>query len=134
MHHSIAVATILCLRFLPLNRVAVGSGAFFEGPEMYLIQILLPVYDNAGNKFEAEQYTKVRLELTEAFGGSTAYSRAPAEGLWHDAGKVTKDDIVIVDVMTASINIEWWARYRRDLTERFKQELLVIRAQKLETL
>jgi len=101
---------------------------------MYLIQILLPVYDNAGNKFEAEQYTKVRLELTEAFGGSTAYSRAPAEGLWHDAGKVTKDDIVIVEVMTPSINKRWWARYRKDLAERFRQEVLVIRAQKLETL
>src|SRR5947207_6390954 len=45
----------------------------FEGLEMYLIQILLPVYDNEGNRFEAEQYNDVRLELTEAFGGSTAY-------------------------------------------------------------
>jgi hypothetical protein len=84
---------------------------------MYLIQILLPVYDNEGNKFEAEQYTEVRLELTKAFGGSTAYSRAPAEGLWHDAGTVKKDD-----------------RYRRELAERFKQEVLVVRAHKLEAL
>jgi hypothetical protein len=132
-HHSISAVAFLCLSILSLDRAAVGNGAI-ERLEMYLIQILLPVYDNAGNKFEAEQYTKVRLELTEAFGGSTAYSRAPAEGLWHDAGKVTKDDIVIVEVMTPSINKKWWARYRRDLTERFKQELLVIRAQKLETL
>ena len=101
---------------------------------MYLIQILLPVYDNEGNKFEAEQYTKVRLELTEAYGGSTAYSRAPAEGLWHDSGLVKKDDIVIIEVMTPSLNKTWWTRYRKDLTERFKQEVLVIRAQKLETL
>jgi ABC-type sulfate transport system substrate-binding protein len=101
---------------------------------MYLIQILLPVYDNEGNKFEAEQYTKVRLELTEAFGGSTAYSRAPAEGLWHDAGTVKKDDIVIIEVMARSINKRWWARYRKDLAERFKQEVLVVRAHKLETL
>lgn len=101
---------------------------------MYRIQILLPVYDNEGNQFEGEQYTKVRLELTEAFGGSTAYSRAPAEGLWHDAGTVRKDDIVIIEVMAPWINKRWWARYRNDLAERFKQEVLVVRAHKLEAL
>jgi len=66
---------------------------------MYLIQILLPVYDNEGNKFEAERYIEVRVELTKALGGSTAYSRAPAEGLGHDAGTVKKDDIVIQKVV-----------------------------------
>jgi len=47
---------------------------------------------------------------------------------------VKKDDIVIVEVMTPSINKRWWARYRRELAERFKQEVLVVRAHKLEAL
>jgi hypothetical protein len=48
----------------------------------YLVQILLPIYDNQGSKLASEFYSRVRSELTERFGGLTAYTRAPAEGLW----------------------------------------------------
>ena len=48
----------------------------------YLIQLLLPLYDNLGNRFPAKSYATVRSDLAERFGGITAHSRAPAEGLW----------------------------------------------------
>jgi hypothetical protein len=45
-----------------------------------LVQVLLPVYDNAGARFSSDHYDEVRAKLTGVFGGLTAYTRAPAEG------------------------------------------------------
>jgi hypothetical protein len=64
---------------------------------MHLVQLLLPVYDNAGKAFPATFYAQVRDELAERFGGLTAYTRAPAEGLWTNAGdQPARDDIVVL--------------------------------------
>ena len=60
----------------------------------HLVQILLPIYDNHGSKFAPEVYGQVRSQLTESFGGLTAYTRAPAEGLWGTGDQVKRDDIV----------------------------------------
>jgi hypothetical protein len=45
----------------------------------YLVQVLLPVYDNEGGRFPIDYYDEVRVKLTDLFGGLTAYTRAPAE-------------------------------------------------------
>ena len=47
----------------------------------HLIQILLPLFDNGGQPFPRSDYMRVRSELTERFGGLTAFTRTPAEGL-----------------------------------------------------
>jgi hypothetical protein len=97
---------------------------------MHLVQVLLPVYDNAGQRFPAELYRAVRDELTVRFGGLTAYTRAPAEGLWRDGpGGTVRDDIAIYEVMTDALDRAWWTDYRRSLETRFRQEQLVIRVQ-----
>lgn len=36
---------------------------------MYLVQLLLPLYDNDGHPFPAAAYAELRAELTERFGG-----------------------------------------------------------------
>ncbi len=67
---------------------------------MHLIQILLPLYDNARQPLPPDEYLHVRNELTERFGGLTVYTRAPAEGLWRQNDNLTsRDDIVIFEVM-----------------------------------
>ena len=48
---------------------------------MYLIQILLPLNDNQGRPVARELFRDVGSELTGRFGGLTAHTRAPAEGL-----------------------------------------------------
>jgi hypothetical protein len=96
---------------------------------MHLIQILLPLYDNAGNTFDEELYGTVRRELTERFGGLTAFTRAPAQGLWKDAGKTHRDDIVVFEVMTEELDADWWRGYRQTLEKTFRQDEIVIRAQ-----
>jgi hypothetical protein len=77
----------------------------------------------------------VATELTERFGGCTAYTRAPAEGLWRAKRVGTvRDDIVVYEVMTADMDPAWWAAYRGALETRFRQQQVVIRAQPIELL
>ena len=69
------------------------------------------------------------------FGGVTAYMQAPAEGVWEDEeGKVRQDRVVILEVMTPDLDRAWWARYKRQLEKRFRQDAIVIRASAIETL
>ena len=102
---------------------------------MFLVQVLLPLYDNSGRKFPQDEFGAVRRELTERFGGATAYTRAPAEGTWEGAdGRVHHDDVIVVEVMTETLDRPWWSRYRKELSDRFRQEELVVRATSLESL
>lgn len=96
---------------------------------MYLVQILLPVYDNTGRRHHDELLVDVRRELTERFGGVTAYIRSPASGAWlREDGSVDRDQMVMVEVMTDTLQPEWWTAYRRSLEVRFVQDEIVIRA------
>jgi hypothetical protein len=75
---------------------------------MHLVQLLLALVD------ERAIFEAVMHELTERFGGVTAYSRAPAAGRWKSAS--------------------WWARYRRGLEKRLQQKELVVRAHAIVSL
>jgi hypothetical protein len=99
-----------------------------------LVQILLPLFDNAEQRYSSNHYDRVRSELTQRFGGLTAYTRAPAEGLWQTASKVKRDDIVVLEVMTDALDRGWWRGYRRKLEELFRQDQIIVRAQAYERL
>ncbi len=103
---------------------------------MHLVQVLLPVLDNSGQPLPAELYHTVRDELAERFGGLTAYTRAPAEGLWKEesAAKTSRDDIVVYEVMTPQLDAAWWRGYRKDLEGRFRQQQVIVRAQSIQLL
>jgi hypothetical protein len=102
---------------------------------MFLIQILLPLCDNSGASFSHLQYEQVRDELTELFGGVTAYLRSPAQGLWKESGALAvQDDIVIYEVMTENLDREWWRKYREKLTSDFRQDLLIVRVNEVQLL
>lgn len=102
---------------------------------MHLVQILLPLYRQDGTPQPRELFAQVRRELVERFGGLTAYSRAPAHGLWaEDEDRVAHDEIVVHEVMVPALDRAWWAAYRHRLEERFGQQELVVRAQPVETL
>ncbi|MBJ6124160.1 hypothetical protein [Microvirga splendida] len=101
---------------------------------MHLIQILLPLADNAGRRFKGEAYGQVRSELAERFGGITSFTRAPAEGVWKEGSHTTHDDIVVFEVMARELDHSWWEPYRAELERRFDQEAIVIRAIRVEML
>jgi hypothetical protein len=96
---------------------------------MYLVQLLLPLFGRNGQRFERTRYEEVTRELTERFGGLTAYARAPAKGLWEERpGRTMQDDIVVYEVMVDRLDTQWWAEYRQALEARFEQDELVVRA------
>jgi hypothetical protein len=102
---------------------------------MYLVQLLLPLYDNDGMPFSRNVYLQVRDELVQRFGGMTAYTQAPASGLWQENGERTvHDDLVVYEVMSESLDAGWWSHYRTMLEARFRQERLVVRAQPMQLL
>ena len=102
---------------------------------MHLIEILLPLNDNQGRRFGAGLFAQVREELLEHFGGLTAFTRSPAEGLWEAReGERSRDEIVIFEVMTDWIDRSWWRSYRALLEQRFAQDEIVIRAREVERL
>lgn len=83
---------------------------------MHLVQLLLPVSSPGAG--DDRRYVTVRSELTQEFGGVTAYLRAPATGLWRDEGG----------------GREWWGAYRERLETRFAQKEIHLRAIPLERL
>jgi len=95
---------------------------------VYLIQILLPLRDNAGKPFGHDDFERVRAELAERYGGVTFYSRAPAKGVWKDEdGDVAHDDVLVAEVMAEHQDREWWPLYRGELEKRFRQDKVVAR-------
>lgn len=102
---------------------------------MRLIQILLPLYDNAGQPFPKRLVDQVRQELTDAFGGVTLYLRSPAVGAWEsESGAVCRDDVILVEVMTEAVDAAWWRTYRQGLEQRFSQDVVLIRASDVDML
>jgi hypothetical protein len=75
----------------------------------------------------------VRVELTEHFGGVTAYSRSPATGLWkRDDEEIERDQVIMIEVVVDVFDREWWARYREQLETRFGQDEVLARALGME--
>jgi hypothetical protein len=102
---------------------------------VYLVQLLLPLYDNDGRALARDLYDRVFQTLTERFGGVTAFTRSPAEGAWKEPGGGTnRDRVVIFEVMAQRLERDWWAAYRRQLEADFRQEKIVIRAMGVEEL
>ncbi len=101
---------------------------------MYLIQILLPLYTNEGEAFAQSAYDRVRDELTKKFGGVTAFRSSPAEGIWKEGGRISRDAIIVFEVMTEELERDWWTTYRDELETCFRQERMVVRATEIEQL
>jgi hypothetical protein len=101
---------------------------------LHLVQLLLPARDKTGQDFPPDAFEQVALELTERFGGVTAYNRAPAEGRWKPAADTELDDILVVEVMDEHLDRAWWSAYRKELEQRFRQDVVIVRAQSIELL
>jgi hypothetical protein len=100
---------------------------------MHLVQILLPLRLRDGSDVPAATFAEVRLELTQRFGGVTAYSRSPATGLWKRTdAEVERDQVVMIEVVVEAFDRDWWAQYREGLEQRFDQEEIHARALPIE--
>ena len=102
---------------------------------MFLIQLLLPLRDQYGQPLPRQLYDALAHELTERFGGVTAFTRAPATGLWEEpSGERVRDEVVVYEVMTETLDEAWWTARRRRLEVEFRQKEMVVRAQEIRRL
>ena len=96
---------------------------------MHLIELLLPADATYAAKRRA-----LADDLSKTFGGVTAFNRAPAKGLFEQGGTQVKDDIVVFEVMTATLDRAWWSSLRKRLEAEMNQNEIVIRATSIEKL
>jgi len=102
---------------------------------MNLVEILLPVRDNAGATFPKSSFDLVKNELTDRFGGLTAFTRSPADGFWQDkSGATHAEDVIAFEVMAEAVDEGWWKDFRNRLETLFGQEEIVIRAHAIRRL
>ena len=75
---------------------------------MLLIEFFLPTSDNGGSPFPRDEFDRIRRELTERFGGVTAFTRSPAMGFWTDeSGRVCPDELFSFEVMAETLERSW---------------------------
>jgi hypothetical protein len=102
---------------------------------MHLVQLLLPLHDNHKQAFPSAYFNKVREDLTNRFGGVTAFVRSPAVGLWKEnSAEINRDEVVMFEVLTEQLDKDWWADYRKQLQDRFRQEELLVWASNITRL
>jgi hypothetical protein len=101
---------------------------------LFLIEIFLPLADNDGRSFAESEFEEIHKTLIDRFGGLTAFSRAPARGLFESEGKTSRDDILIMEVMAETLDRSWWAEFRRAVEVRFRQQEIMLRASQVTKL
>ena len=95
--------------------------------------MFLPLCDNNGKAFPFRQFEQVKERLVKEFGGVTAFLNSPGEGVWRESPKnFVKDDVVTFEVMSESLDRDWWSAFKEELEEGFRQEELVIRKMEVE--
>jgi hypothetical protein len=100
----------------------------------WLVEILLPVTHNDGSLVDQGVMSTIRQELVDRFGGLTAFTRSPAEGVWTSSVGDSRDDIIVLEVMARGLDRPWWGAWRKRLESLLSQEEVVIRATRLERL
>lgn len=95
---------------------------------MQLVEVFLPLDTGRGDPVGPEAIERIVGDLAERFGGATAFTRAPADGLWKQGATIQKDRVIIVEVLVEEIDDAWWKAYRGRLEAELAQEEVMIRA------
>jgi hypothetical protein len=100
----------------------------------HLVEILLPTRTGKGNAVGRAWFECLVRELTEKFGGATSFVRAPGEGLWQSGAETEHDNIAVIEVMTGSIDPDYWEKLRVRLEKELSQEEIVVRCHQIRRL
>jgi hypothetical protein len=102
---------------------------------MFVVELFLPIEKNDGRTVPAASFERIKMELTERFGGVTAFVRSPAEGAWKASDReVVRDRVAIFEVITEELDATWWRAYRSRLEAEFEQEEVLVRAYRASVL
>jgi hypothetical protein len=95
---------------------------------VFVVELFLPLETSAGKPVSPATFERIKSELTDRFGGVTAFLRSPADGAWKPAeGSVVHDQVVIFEVMVSDVDTAWWHRYRKTLEIELEQERILAR-------
>ncbi len=94
----------------------------------HVVQLLLPLLDSSGRPFPDGVMARIREELVSRFGGITAFSRTPAEGVWSNRGRKVRDEVILIEVMVDQLDTVWWGAFRERLEKTLQQQCILLRA------
>lgn len=94
---------------------------------MQLVEVFLPLDTGSNTRVEQRWIEDLVAKLASRFGGATAFTREPAQGLWKEDTIIQKDRIVVVEVMVDDLDEVWWKGYRKRLEAELEQEEILIR-------
>jgi len=95
---------------------------------MFVVQIYLPLEMPDGSAVPASVFERTKAELTDHFGGVTAFLQSPADGAWKPSeGEAVHDRIAIFEVMVRDVDTVWWREYRDRLEDELDQEQILVR-------
>lgn len=95
---------------------------------MQLVEVFLPLETKRGQSIGPDVIENIVGRLADRFGGATAFTRSPADGLWKQGATIQKDRIVIVEVLVEELDQSWWKDYRARLETELEQDEVLIRA------
>jgi hypothetical protein len=100
----------------------------------WLVEILLPLNYNDGSRIDDDLLGSIRKELLDRFGGLTAFTRSPAQGVWTSGSGASRDDIVVLEVMVQGLDRIWWKDWRQRTEAVLRQDEILVRATRVERL
>jgi hypothetical protein len=95
---------------------------------VFVVQLYLPLEKPDGTPVSPALFDRTKSELTERFGGVTAFLQSPADGAWkHSGGDVVHDRVAIFEVMVEDVDTAWWRSYRVGLEKELEQDQILAR-------
>jgi hypothetical protein len=101
---------------------------------MNVVEVFLPLDSGAGIPIDREVIEGIVRGLADRFGGATAFTREPADGLWKTATTLEPDRIIVIEVVIDEVDDEWWRAYRQRLEGQLDQEQVMIRVTPCRTI
>lgn len=95
---------------------------------MFVVELFIPLDLPDGRSTPPATLDRIKAELTERFGGVTAYLHSPAEGAWKPGPEtVVHDRVARFEVMVDDVDTRWWHSYRRALESELQQDQILAR-------
>ena len=99
---------------------------------MHIIEVFLPLDTGKGVPVPRQTIEGLVAGLADRFGGATAFTRQPAEGLWKSRTTMQSDRIIVVEVVVETVDAAWWKTYKSRIEKEFDQEQVMIRVSACE--
>lgn len=95
---------------------------------MFVVELFIPLEKPDGTPTSAATLERIKAELTDRFGGVTAFLQSPAEGAWKPESRtIIHDRVAIFEVMVRDVDTAWWRSYRQQLEAELEQEQILAR-------